>query len=431
MRRQRRKASRALGLTLALSTGLAALVLGLRGPYARFLAAHWRQQLETVPDDRALTLLNAVAELGEPGIPVLVEALGSERKSVAGSGKRVLLSQLAHWERLRAREYSPKLAVLAKALAERVEQFGPSARADAADLATGILELWTLDETVVDPAEVIASCEKVLRTTGAERHLVADQGRFEPLAYVPPGGEDGVLDSADPTAGQESPDSGLPQSADPLSRVAKMFGGGLPIESLRGPPDSSRQGPQAAGDDPYPSSLRQPPELLADPETTAAIGKQAPLPGDRTTSEPAAPDDLAESRSESTELAGVDTVELMRRLQAADARTAAQARAELVRRGFREVHLQLARWMFDPDPAMRMRLVRLLPGLPNVDAVPWLLQLTRDEDPQVRLAAIGLMATTGDPAVLEAIETIAREDPDPRIRGQAERVSQRRREARY
>ena len=69
--------------------------------------------------------------------------------------------------------------------------------------------------------------------------------------------------------------------------------------------------------------------------------------------------------------------------------------------------------------------------MPNVDAVPWLLQLTRDEDPQVRLSAIALMATTGDPAVLEAIETIAREDPDPRIRGQAERVSQRRREARY
>jgi HEAT repeat protein len=131
------------------------------------------------------------------------------------------------------------------------------------------------------------------------------------------------------------------------------------------------------------------------------------------------------------ESAGLETVELMRRLQSSEEGTVAQARAELVRRGFTETHLALARHLFDPDPAARRRLIRLLMRLPNVDAVPWLLQLSRDENADVRHSAISLLATTDDPALVEAIETIARKDPDPRVRRQAERLARQRRAGRY
>jgi HEAT repeat protein len=57
-----------------------------------------------------------------------------------------------------------------------------------------------------------------------------------------------------------------------------------------------------------------------------------------------------------------------------------------------------------------------------VDAVPWLLWLSRDADPDVRLTAITLLATTGDPAMVDQIEQAARQDRDPRIRRQAQRI---------
>jgi hypothetical protein len=77
------KGSRALTLTLATTAGVIALLIALRGPSARLAAEHWRKQLDSVPDRRAADLLGRVGELGRPGIPVLVEALGSQRESVA------------------------------------------------------------------------------------------------------------------------------------------------------------------------------------------------------------------------------------------------------------------------------------------------------------------------------------------------------------
>ena len=75
---------------------------------------------------------------------------------------------------------------------------------------------------------------------------------------------------------------------------------------------------------------------------------------------------------------------------------------------------------------MRAQLGRAVLTLPNVDPVPWLVELSRDEDPEVRQQTIVLMGTTGDETLLRAIERIAREDPDPGVRQQAERIAGRR-----
>ena len=437
------KGSRAILLTLAITAALVVLAAGLRGLYPRLLAEHCRNQLDTVPDDRAALLLEGVAQLGEPGIPVLVEALGSERESVATSGRRALFGQLRRWETLPAREYSPKLAILTEALAERVDQFGPTARADARDLATRILRLWTLDENVVDPPQVIGWCEEVLRATSHEGRLSAQRRR--------------PAESADLSLRRRSPGDLSPQTDAPLQGLAALAGGGLPIEELEVPRQRADrfESPRLAEadlDEPRrlhgrgpPRPLEQPLRLLLEHAAAATISRRAAAPseGARQTNrpsvsplgllleEPRSGDDRPGGHSTSIELAEVETAELMRRLLAADDRTAATARTELVRRGFRETHLALARQMFDPDPKVRIELARLLTEMPEVNAVAWLLELSRDEHPEVRLSAIALLATTGDPAVLEAIEAIAREDPDPSVRRQAERMAGRRREARY
>jgi hypothetical protein len=117
-----------------------------------------------------------------------------------------------------------------------------------------------------------------------------------------------------------------------------------------------------------------------------------------------------------------EAVELMRRLQATDAQVAEDARAQLARWGFTPVEREVAKRMFHPDAAVRRQLARALPGLPGLDAAPWLIQLAGDEDAEVRLAAIALLFTTGDPALVQRARRLAEADPDPRIRDQAERA---------
>jgi hypothetical protein len=451
------KRRRPLRATITLTAALLLLVIGLRGLYPRFLAHHWRQQLETVPDDRAATLVRAIAQLDEPGIPVLVDALGSDRETVARSGKRAILEEMERWETLRAREYSPKVAILADALADRVGRFGPVARADAADLAARILRLWTLDETVVDPMEVIASCERVLRAASPRARSRPVEGPSQASEYAATGEPPGEAVPGDPRSVHGSGADGLPDEVGPLAGLSNLPGGRLPIELVEPgellPGESHGDSRQAEGasDEPTLADSTRPPGLLRQPQPRFAgrgpgAGALAPgtgldelqptnpspLPVPGTFGRAPAPlGGSANADDDAGRMAAADTVELMRRLHAADARTVASARADLARRGFTPLHLKLAGQMFDPDPRVRTALVRLLPNLTEVDAAAWLLELSRDEDPEVRRLAIAVIATTGDPAVLDAVETIAREDPDPGVRRQAERIAQQRQPARY
>ena len=141
-------------LTGLLTSALIAALLGLRGPYAYLAARHWQQELGRVSDDRAAVVLRQAAALDEPGIPVLVEALGSPRQRVAWAGKTILLGQIERWQLLDERAASQRLAILAGALADRVEQFDPADRAEAARFASRVL-VWPLDGDAVDVPSVI------------------------------------------------------------------------------------------------------------------------------------------------------------------------------------------------------------------------------------------------------------------------------------
>ena len=115
---------------------------------------------------------------------------------------------------------------------------------------------------------------------------------------------------------------------------------------------------------------------------------------------------------------------MIRRLQTPDPAQAAGAETELRRRGFGDRELGLARQLLDPDPRARRRLARLLPEVSGLDAVPWLMELGRDRDAEVRLTALALLATTGDPSLLGRVRELIRGDVDPRIQRLAEQLEQ-------
>jgi len=151
------------------------------------------------------------------------------------------------------------------------------------------------------------------------------------------------------------------------------------------------------------------------------------LPRDRTehdqTARPGATGQMDESPwFDPQRLDELDDLEVMRQLHAVDRLRAHAARDELIRRGFDEFHLILAERLTDPDPAVRRELAEALPKLQGIDRGVWLMALAHDSDPDVRLAAVTIMATGGDANMTRWLRGIALEETDPRIQRQLQRM---------
>ncbi|HYW81545.1 MAG TPA: HEAT repeat domain-containing protein [Thermoguttaceae bacterium] len=427
-------------VVLAMTVGLLALVYGLRQPYARYIAKQLRTQLDTVADENAPILLHQAAALEEPGIDVLAEALGSQRESVARAAKQILQEQLQRWARLPSEAASRRLAILAESLAQRIDHFGPTAQADASELAVRIVT-WPINSDAVDRVRVIDCCEIVFRTVDPPQALPRQDGRVENRAIAGQGDLDG---------GRLLLDEDAYDAETLMTDANSLPGGGLQIDMLPGSeaPIEETETPRVASTAPLspeilprmprvpPINAQKLPERLMGapedirtmpgmPDATEHRSPAAASPIERLSGTESATPGAGEQRV--ARAASAETIVLMRQLHAEDSQAVADAQAELIRRGFTSLHLDLARRLFDPDPRVREDLVRMLPSLQDIDAVPWLLQLCRDADAEVRLRAITLLATSGAPRLVEQVERIARADSDPRIRQQVERLTQQRR----
>jgi hypothetical protein len=133
----------------------------LYGQRTAWLADQWRRELATSSDEQLLPRLRQAADLGEPGVTVLAEALCSSRQTLAEAAADVLDEELHRWAALPLAETIGRRVALAEALADRVDQAEPDGRTRAADVAERLLQ-WPADARV--PAgRVTLACERVLR----------------------------------------------------------------------------------------------------------------------------------------------------------------------------------------------------------------------------------------------------------------------------
>ncbi len=296
----------------------------------------------------------------------------------------------------------------------------------------------TDDSHTVDRSRVMACCEIVFRAT-AFRATARHHGSPPTQGFL---GENRLeLGPSDGTNRRFSLGEETSDTARLVTDSTHLPGGGLPIDLFLGselPVEETGIPDRPVVDLQPPGRLPRLPraELLNPGEKPKRLldvpENLRPMPGTRDPTgrrEPIAPSQvkrLSQIESNGRKTTGTETIDLMRRLSVGDASTAADAKAELIRRGFSALHVELARKLFSPDPRVRRELTRRLPGLQDVDAAPWLLWLCRDTDSDVRLLAITLLATSGAPELVRQVEQIARHDPDPRIRQQAERLTQQR-----
>jgi len=388
---------------------------------SRILAAQWTRSLDTVADDQAEMLVGSAARLGRPGLPVLVAALGSPRESVSSAGRLWLDRELRSWENLANQEAQRNVAALAETLASKLDELEPAARLDAARLANRLLR-WQLDGEVVDRGRVTWLCDRILR---AANYTADDPGLAENHTVSAETG-DQQESTKEAAILEEDLFAPRPLEIPELLQVAQTRRPFAPhANQVKSPnivplPDVANNARRPDLADAWTMRGRA---LRPDSPDTSEM-KIYPGTGERVLV-PASPDGEAASPQPVIPLRDRSLVECMKLLHSPGFESLA-AESELKRRGFDPVRLSIARRVYDPDRRVRLQLVRDLPGIPGVGATDWLIMMAEDEHEEVRLAAISLLATTGDPAILARVESIARDDPSTQIRAQAERLAKRR-----
>lgn len=400
-----------LSRILLVTGGLLAVFFLSRHWVPQLLAEHWRQSLRTAGDERAEMLVASAARLGRPGLPVLLDALGSPRERVSRAGAEWLHRQLRSWENVPNRQGQRNVEALAKALADEVDSFHPAARLDAARVARRILG-WRLDPQIVDRGQVTRSCDKVLRAASlslpAETALAAGSAGVRAEEGWPP-----RRDSQEPLPREDETRLRFPQLPQPSPanpRIAARADPATPVDS------------GLLSDDPADRA-----RVWTMRGTSLDQDRSAPLESDTAGGAVGLDTEAATLDSASAgQIASLSTDECFRRLHSANSGEAIQAEAELRRRGVNARELSIARRVLHPDPLVRLQLVRQLPETLGINTVGWLLKMTDDESAEVRLSAITLLATCTDPRILAEVEAVARNDSDERIRRQAEMLARRR-----
>lgn len=250
----------------------------------------------------------------------------------------------------------------------------------------------------------------------AER-LAGAGGRSE-VAFVPVHPvTDGPIDRPAPDSRRiSSSEGGLQETNDVWS---------LDAESGSEIPTSAASAQVEDGSRPRsPNPLRQVKIDSTRVDPRSVVPDVAPRPDDAITPVVVAPGE-EQSVDADAAPASLDTRTLLTRWLVADATAALELERELARRGFGRLPTSMVEQLLSPDAASRRSLVADLLAQPGVDARPWLILLSRDEEADVRLAAISTMATSNDPQLIEAAWQAALHDRDPRIADLAPRLRAR------
>ena len=422
------RATKSLVTPWLLTVGMTVcLILLLAVAYVRHLG--WISdevvgQMASLSEEEALAKLRRTAELGDRGLPILVAALGSHSEHLVHAARQILLDEIDRWELLSGDATASKMTGLAKVLAGRVEQFDDRGRRAASDLASRIL-LWPGYGAEDDRGELVSLCAQVLRTRQSNQ---LPQPR---IAVTQAAAETALV--AEENVSSQGPSTPPLEAKLSLDQLEAVPGGGLPVDLLRvtesSDANTSSRIASPAGERAQRDAARRPSEPLQNPLRTPGYDPRKRF-GSRLAVQTGPPSPSGERERRPLEWPADEkvgpekrsTAELLRLLHDSDQSTVEGAERQLVAGGFTSAQLNLARRLTDPSATTRLYWARRLPTIQGINAQAWLLWLAEDDDADVRLTAITLLATSGDPEVKRRIAYLAQRDRDERIRRQAERI---------
>lgn len=395
--------------------------------------AHWQRlvlqtrlaaRLAAATADEAAEIIAAAVATGAAGTDLVVAGIAHSDPQVADEAARQVVAMLDDWA-LRPPADDLRLRVLlVETLLARQPAMPPHGRQRAADVAIALLRRQDIAREA-QFERLAAGCEQLVRNslgdgsargvaTSAWAHVggpAHDRHRLPlPAADGLPGHVGHVGPGLWPALGDMAAGTAQPGGTEP---------GGASAGADHAPPSTSSASSAAANAPSEPRRFTPPPfgmhPLRSPPPAGSAAGADLAASA-------AGPDGVAPVSAQPREKQS--TIELFRQLHRADAATESLITAELKRRGFTPRLLEVCRRLTDPSPEVRRQWARMLPGITGLDGPTWLVHLSHDHDAEVRLTAMGLLATSGSPRLLDRVAQMARDDSDPRVRAQAARALQ-------
>ncbi|MCI0334819.1 MAG: hypothetical protein L0228_16520 [Planctomycetes bacterium] len=361
----------------------------------------------------------AVRELGDmshPPASVLVAAATASDRKVAGEAKQAILKWLGRSRRQieagrSVKAVARQLAELAEALATQRDAFSAADQPWLVNTTQRILRLANQLPPKHTPL-VATHCDLILASVPATVVAQTDAASGDGAAARESNGVNQAMIHSEHVGGSKSQqESSVVTGATQASTPAA---------------DSEHQ--DSPTDDSFDASWRS--------EWSRPVFRMIPTTRDAMPTDshpsPSVPSSLTpkqlpvEVERIDRPLAEVESRVLLRQWLAATGADVFPLEEELSQRGFVRPVKLIVQKFFSNRATDRLQLVDEVVTAPSVDARPWLMLLAEDVDADVRLAAVTIMATSNDAALVEKAWHTAIRDRDPRIAGLAGRLRERR-----
>lgn len=414
-----------------------------RSLLARYLGA----QTPRSADDRLADHFRQIRELGTDGVPLLVEALNSRRPAERFAAVLVL-DELVARQCAREDPDAEILRTLICSLADRAAALSGRSRAAAQRWANRLQSELPLREGA-DPG-VLGHCDRLLIALAApssDADNIASLGTPEEMPQAFASQADPLdSESQEPLASLPTPEeTPAPLPAEQTSSVGDQEL--LDTGSAAGVQENSVQEPeklppetletaqpiveQATQSDETTDDVRQNSHVVqtnyseaaerAEPPsgpaaTAGGVPSSVQRGGDQAAV--AAADPEPATAPVASEEPGIrEALSLLHHQQADVAERAEQI---LLEHGLSATEIALGRLLTHPDPTMRAQLALSLPRMHQVDRIVWLLEMTRDPEVVVRMAALEAIGQLPPDSQLdERAQIMARDDPNAWVRERA------------
>ena len=468
----RRGAKRAvlstLKFLLIVILGLAAVVV-VGTQSRRWLLHRLTADMETLDGPRKQQRLVQISELGAIGIPTLVRALGDPEEAVARTAHDLLQDAQNAWTVLDPTDSLEHHRLMVQAMRNTASQLpADRGRWAASLLQQTVLETSDRDDAAAQQVHSLAS--ETMSRLGVSRPIVS-------------AGQTAALSAAEPTPDALTP---VTVAANRVIRVGSSEADPLPVNAreldswtswppgepapVSGPagtreaspdvqmesvshrsdsPSTAKLDPTATSDssshtgsDPsgdsepdtsdyteasasgnvqaQPSIYRSSTYRLRPVQSTAEVSLQAFR--HKNTGEPEGAGGQPTTHLVDSPMATYDTRSVIHWLGHTDPQLCKAAELELTRRGFDQQQLSIAAQIATGDLQTRLELVDTIARSQSLDPRPWLLMLLDDDNRDVKLRVISVLATMQAPDITRQLQQRLAAERDPTVAARIRRV---------
>ena len=399
----------------------------------------------------ATAAVRKLAAIPRPPLSVLVEAATSDERATAEAAQVEINRMLGQWQRQvdrkqRIGSVSSQVTELAATLAAKRREFSSADFPWLSSAARKIVRIANKCPAKKTPL-VALHCDEIMAVV--ERHHTPVTGHDDETDGAQPRDMVMPASSADQTESQharlEQDFSTFPTWRMPASPPTDAQAP-APIDSAptqqpaaNGSSDGNRlrsaNGEQVNRESNGGDAVWRPAPNSGGPATQPEWAQPMyrvvpPAQAKTATSDPAPPRRITESLKHvpaNPRAAAIETRRLLERWRDSKGNETQFVEHDLATRGFKKLPQRLVEQYLSDDADVRVHLVDSVLAEASVDARPWLALLADDEDADVRLTAVTVMATSNDKSLVEKAWQVAIHDRDPRIADLAGRLRERRR----